>query len=365
MKFPQRNKEITLTQNQWASLSLTLFLALVVAVLVLPPWSPLSLTSQDTADSNREAGLAAAQPAGTANGSESNPAAESLGTGSAPAPTLTPPAALAATATPMPNPIPTLTPPISTPPTVADPPSSAAAEETPSGASLNITDASVEELILATEDPDWGVRWDAVNRLGELEDIRAVPALVRRALYDDNPHPQWRALWALSAVDREGVETIPLFLEALDDPEPVVVHNAALGLAFFDRPEARPALIESLKSPIAYRRWEAVFSLRNVGNDQVVAAILPLLDPLVEPDDGVRGEVVLALGRIALEQTTPDLLDALRNDISPKVRWRTTLSLGSSSDPSVLTELEQALSVEQDSQVREGIEDAIAQLRGT
>ena len=76
-------------------------------------------------------------------------------------------------------------------------------------------------------------------------------------------------------------------------------------------------------------------------------------------------EVALALGRIALEETTQVLLDALRNDTSPKVRWRTTLGLASATDPSVLSELKQALLLEEDSQVRDGIEKAIAQLDGT
>ena len=49
---------------------------------------------------------------------------------------------------------------------------------------------SVEDLIEATENPDWKVRWDAVNTLGNLKDRRGIPALVNRAIYDDNPHPR-------------------------------------------------------------------------------------------------------------------------------------------------------------------------------
>ena len=52
-------------------------------------------------------------------------------------------------------------------------------------------------------------------------------------------------------------------------------------------------------------------------------------------------------------------------DTGPKVRWRTTLGLASATVPSVLSDLNLALSLEQGSQVREGIEDAIAQLAGT
>ena len=377
MKFTNRKEGITLTQNQWASLSLALFLALVVAVLVLPPWSPVSLTSPGAAGPNPEARPPEPQPAGARVDPvpSPGPAGENPGVAPAPAAASTPQAAPAATATATPKPLPTTLPartplpsPTATPPPAETPVPEPAATAAPSAsagpeAPPSVADASVEELILATNHPVWGTRWDAVNKLGELEDIRAVPALVRRALYDENPHPQWRALWALTAVDREGVETIPLFLSALKDPDPVVVHNAALGLAFFGRSEARPALLEGLKSPNTFRRWESVFSLRSVGDAQVVEALLPFLDPQVEPDDGIRGEVILVLGRIALEETTPVLLDALRNDISPKVRWRATLSLGSSSDSSLLAELEQALSAERDPLVREGIKEAIAKLR--
>lgn len=54
---------------------------------------------------------------------------------------------------------------------------------------------SLEDLLQATEDPVWKVRWDAVNALGVLKDPRGIPALVERALYDDNPHPRWLRPW--------------------------------------------------------------------------------------------------------------------------------------------------------------------------
>ena len=99
----------------------------------------------------------------------------------------------------------------------------------------------------------WHTLWAQIDSVG----YARLPALLSaeecqslRALYDDNPHPQWRALWALTAVDRSGSETVPLFLDALGSPEPLVVYKAALGLAFFDRVEARPALLEGLRDPV-------------------------------------------------------------------------------------------------------------------
>ncbi|PKB79077.1 MAG: hypothetical protein BZY88_15215 [SAR202 cluster bacterium Io17-Chloro-G9] len=244
-------------------------------------------------------------------------------------------------------------------------------DETPTDATSTAADFSgltVEELISATQDQDWGVRWDAVNELGVRKDIRGVPSLVDRALYDENPHPQWRALWALSAVDPTGAETVPYFLDALEDPDPLVVHYAALGLAFFDRPEARPALLQGTKHADSYRRWESVFSLRTVGSTEVAEAIIPLLDPEFEPDDGVRGEVALALGDMGDmgdEQAVAALLGALENDPNTSVRWRAAMALGSKRDPSLVAKLEAVLTSETDPQVRESTEEAISRLSGT
>ena len=142
------------------------------------------------------------------------------------------------------------------------------------------------------------MRWDAVNALGALKDPRALPALGTRALYDDNPHPQWRALWAISSVDPTGGEAITMFLEALQSSDASLAHRAAVGLAFFSRPEAISVLVGSLESPESYIRWEAVFSLRNISSPDVARAVLPWLSPDVEPDDGVHGEVALALSRV-------------------------------------------------------------------
>jgi len=223
--------------------------------------------------------------------------------------------------------------------------------------------ATIEELIKATQDPDWSVRWDAVNALGELKDPRGIPALVERALHDDNPHPRWRSLWALSSVDSSGQGAAPLLIPALQDSDLVVARNAAVALAFFGRPEARLELLRGLKYPANFRRWEAVFSLREVGSPEVVAALVPMLNPTNEPAEDVRAEVALALGHVGGKEVVPDLLKALQTDPSAGVRMRVALALPQVADVSVIGELEQALAVESDPQVRELLEGAVAELR--
>ena len=243
--------------------------------------------------------------------------------------------------------------------TTAEPkPSTEPGEAEPQGISQTI-----EELIAATDDADWGVRWDAVNALGELRDPKAVPALVRRALYDDNSHPRWRSLWALSAIDQHGNPAIPGLLEGLESTDATVVSNAAVALAFFARPEAIPELLAGLKDVDDFRRWEAVFSLRELPDPEVTQALIPMLQEAHEWDARVRGEAALTLGKLGGEGVAVALLRALQDDSEPAVRWRSAVGLSRLGDISALAGLEGAHSNEQDEQVREFIEEAIEALK--
>ncbi len=222
---------------------------------------------------------------------------------------------------------------------------------------------NLARLIQDTGNLDWKVRWDAVNELGKLKDRRAVPALVRRALYDDNPHPRWRSLWALKAVDAKGSKAVPLLHTALEDPDSVVVRNAAIALAFFGQPEARDELLKGLADDDSYRRWEAIFSLRRIGNREVAQALIPFLQGDKEPEEKIRREVVLALGYMGSGEVISPLLDALREDKSPQVRWRAAMTLSKVGDSSVIPQLERAMRTEKDAQVREHIEKALTKIK--
>jgi HEAT repeat protein len=221
----------------------------------------------------------------------------------------------------------------------------------------------LDALLAALEDPEWKVRWDAVNALGNSKDRRATAALVKRALRDDNPHPRWRSLWALSAVDPGGRDAIPLLRDGLENPDAVVVRNAAVALAFFAQPEAKPELLKALKDPDVFRRWEAVFSLKTIGDEHVVRALIPLLNESIEPAVRVRQETALTLGRIGKAEVVPALLGSLREDQSPQVRWRAAMALSKIGDPQLADTLERVLDNEQDPQVRKSVEDAVRTLR--
>ncbi len=220
----------------------------------------------------------------------------------------------------------------------------------------------VPDLIRATRDPIWKKRWDAVNALGILKDPRGMAALTERSLHDDNPHPRWRSLWAMSAVDRKATAAIPTLVEGLQSADPIVVHNAAIALAFFGRPEALDQLLRTLNDPDNFRRWEIVFSFRKLRNAAVVPALVPLLDAANEPSTRVRGETALVLSRIGDGDDTvaPALMRSLRTDVSHKVRWRAALALASVGDACLTAVLRDIMSSETVSRVREQIKKTIA-----
>ena len=353
---------------------MTLAVALVLAILILPPSSPLSVTSEDDDEP-----VVSASPTTVSEGapaSTSVPAliASEIATPSivqsVATPTVTPLAPVQQTPTPTTKPtsIPTITATV-TPQPVVEPTTGSTPTPVPADAvspglsEEELESMSVDELISLTEHSDWTVRWDAVNQLGVMKAPEALPALAQRALYDDNTHPQWRSLWAISAIDPTGGETVPIFVEAALSNDLRLVHYAGIALAFFDRPEGEPALIASLGSTESFRRWEAVFSLRNVASQAGIEAIIPLLDTNVESDTGVRGEVALTLGNVGGEQAVPVLMATLRSDPSAEVRWRAALGLSVAGDASLLSELEVALADEQDDQVRETIQQTIDALR--
>lgn len=149
-------------QNIWPKLTLVLGLALVAALLILPPWpwSPFANDATIGAPNVNQV-VAATTPR--------------------PTPTQQQDVVVAASARPTPtrrqdvvstSPAPNPTPPpreiveFNQQEVESDSESLVTTLDTPSDGA----DFSLEELILATKDSVWNVRWNAVNALGVLED---------------------------------------------------------------------------------------------------------------------------------------------------------------------------------------------------
>lgn len=373
----------SMSKEQWRRVSILLFIALVGALVLLPPWSPLSVTTPATPEAQVPEGVNPSSV--TLNGPVSRPGVGPSNALDAPTPGEPPgepPVHGESVSSDQHSPSPAAalrepehTPPPDTVTQVAEQDVAVEeADENPQGIAApspqpialhdpdDLHSPEVEKLIEALGDSEWKVRWDAVNELGKLKDPQAIPALVEIALGDENPHPRWRSLWALRSVEPAGGESVVQLRDGLVSPDAVVVRNAAVALAFFGQSHGVDELLKALHDPDEFRRWEAVFSLKGIAGPQEFNALVVHLNPQQEPAVRVRQEVALALGNSGNVEMVEQLMEALREDSSAQVRWRAALSIGKLGDSSVVGELGRLLAAEEDSLVREHISGAIAKL---
>lgn len=134
--------------------------------------------------------------------------------------------------------------------------------------------AAVPTLILATESDSALLRWEAVNLLGVLGDLRGTEAVLRVAMTDPDVHARWRANWAITVLDDGTV--IPRLIAALCGEDTTVAWNAAVTLSLFDRQEAVPLLHQGLEAS-DWQQWAAVNALGRVWNDETASKLIVLL----------------------------------------------------------------------------------------
>ncbi len=221
---------------------------------------------------------------------------------------------------------------------------------------LSLGAVAVPTLILATELNSALLRWEAVNMLGILEDLRGTDAVLRVAMTDSDVHARWRANWAITRLDDGTV--VPRLIAGLDDEDPTVAWNSAVTLSLFGVFEAVPLLHEGLKAD-GWRQWEAVNALGRVWNDQTAPKLIVVLQ---EGPEDVRKEAALSLGRIGGEGALVALLEALSDDPSFEIRWRSAMMIGHIGDQETVALLIEIRAKESHPFVIEHIDEAIEAL---
>jgi len=215
---------------------------------------------------------------------------------------------------------------------------------------LSLGPEVVPLLIALLDRPNMATRWEAVNALGTLQDQRAISPLLERCLSDRNPHPRWRALWALAAVDQDG-SGYTLAFDRLQSGELDEFQRWNAAVLLGARRDGR--VVSLLHNGITHadrqRRWEAVYILGTTHDETSSGRLLPLLDDL---DPRVRRQTVLTLGKIKDEIAIAALLDQL-SDPDPSLRWRAAMGLAGAVAPDLVARLESRLRIETDDRVRE------------
>jgi len=194
--------------------------------------------------------------------------------------------------------------------------------------------AAMPALIVATYDEADFIRWEAVNALGVLAALdsvvlaEAIPAIAERSLTDPDSHTRWRSLWALSSYEADQTEDliVPILREGLDANEDQHRWYAAVAMAYFQQPEAVPHLHAGLDREAYFDRWEAVYCLGLVHDDDSVGLLCDVFRDVEGREEGLRQEAAMTLARIGDPGAVPALTDAL-DDPAGGVRWRAAAAL--------------------------------------
>ena len=221
---------------------------------------------------------------------------------------------------------------------------------------LSLGAAAVPPLILATESDNALLRWEAVNLLGMLGDLRATTAVLHVAMTDPEVHARWRANWAITNLDDGTV--VPRLIAGLDNEDRAVAWNCAVTLSLFGRAEAVPRLHQGLDAT-GWRQWEAVNALGRVWNDETAPKLIVVLQ---EGPEDVRKEAALSLGRIGGENALIALLEVLSDDPSFEVRWRAAMMIGHFGGQETVASLTEIRAKEAHPFVIEQIDEAIEAL---
>jgi len=216
--------------------------------------------------------------------------------------------------------------------------------------------AAVLPLIVAAESENATLRWEAVNLLGALGDLRATGAVLQVALGDPDVHARWRANWAVTCLDDGTV--VPRLIAALDEQDPTVAWNAAVTLTLFGRSEAVPLLHQGLNVD-GWQQWEAVNALGRAWKDDTASKLIRILQ---EGSEDVRKEATLSLGHIGGDIALDALLTALQSDPSPEVRWRAAMMIGRIGDEETAELLMEIRAAQVHPLVIEHIDEAIEAL---
>lgn len=159
------------------------------------------------------------------------------------------------------------------------PPSSEAAEEGGSGATL-------EQL----RHSDWKLRYAALQKIQP--SLETLPLLVH-ALQDENT--SIRRLATVYLGDIKEPEVLPFLYRALEDDTPSVRRTAGDTLSDLGDPAAMPAMAKALKDRNKLVRWRAARFLYEVGDNSVLKDLQEAAD---DAEFEVRMQVKIALERI-------------------------------------------------------------------
>ena len=212
------------------------------------------------------------------------------------------------------------------------------AAQAPSPAATQSRDAAVPGLISVLKDESAAVRLASVQALEQLQDPRAIDALIDVMKGDADARVREAAASALGSIDSQ--RAVPGLIAALGSERVTAVRaKIAWALGEIEDPRAVDALSAALKDQAAEVRHQAVWALGEIGSAEAVPALIPMLR---DSDAELRKQVAEALGEIENVDAIPALSTATK-DSDAGVREQAVQALGQIENVKALPALVAAL----------------------
>ncbi|MCO8169121.1 HEAT repeat domain-containing protein [Pseudomonas sp. 21LCFQ02] len=185
---------------------------------------------------------------------------------------------------------------------------------------------AAEAALLALDDPEAGVRREAVAVLGWLKQTQALTTLSRLLAHDPDTEVRRAAAGALGMASEAAV--IPALCQALHDAAWQVREEAATTLGKVAGDTAAQALAgDGLLGALHDGYWQVrLRATRSLGRLRYGAALSALIETLQHSISNLRKEAALALGELG----NPDAIGALQaaeQDGDPEVRKAVRIAL--------------------------------------
>lgn len=146
------------------------------------------------------------------------------------------------------------------------------------------------ELARALEDPDWRVRYAALERLKP--EPQHLPLIVRAL---DDEKFSIRRLATVYLGDIGAPDALPYLYRMLKDPSAPVRRTAGDCLSDIGDPDAIGPMCEALRDPSKIVRWRAARFLYEVGDEQALPALKAAKE---DPEFEIRMQIEYAIARI-------------------------------------------------------------------
>ena len=204
------------------------------------------------------------------------------------------------------------------------------------------------------------VRRAAAKTLTLIADPVTISPLLDAFLNDEDQVVRNSSVGALARIGEESVSPLLQILASPESDETIKGH-AAWALAFIGS-KGKETIYQAYNSDVEEVRTAVVGAISKIAEEQPEArAFKLLLQSLSDSSVNVRSEAAAALGNLAHAPAIPQLL-ALLSRQEPENRKSAALALMKIRDRTVLEPLQNALTQESDSRVKQVIQLAITQL---